>query len=175
MMHVNKQAFKYIKKSNKHNQSQTSGKELVIPIGNHVLLRDHPEGCNKIQNRFKYDIYVIVGHHEEPNIYYIKLLSADKDAKPKVVNRHQLFDLKQSVPPSVGRNPVDDLTTVPSFLHSHNKSNLGTSNFNLDDLNSTINLDSATGTVMPHYNTIASHKVTTLVRPVVAETTVTCL
>ena len=94
MMHANKQALKYIQKTNKRNQSQTSGKELVIPIGNHVLLCDHPEGHNKIQNRFKSDVYVVVGHHEEPNVYYIKLLSADKDAKPKVVNRHQLFDLK---------------------------------------------------------------------------------
>ena len=94
MMHANKQALKYIQKTNKRNQSQTSGKELVIPIGNHVLLHDHPEGRNKIQNRFKPDVYVIVGHHEEPNVYYIKLLSADKDAKPKVVNRRQLFDLK---------------------------------------------------------------------------------
>ena len=94
IMHANKQALKYIQKTNKHNQSQTSGKELVIPIGNHVLLRDHPEGCNKIQNRFEPDLYVIVGHHQEPNVYYIKLLSADKDAEPKVVNRRQLFDLK---------------------------------------------------------------------------------
>ena len=38
MLFANKQALKYIKKTNKHNQSQTSGKELVIPIGNHILL-----------------------------------------------------------------------------------------------------------------------------------------
>ena len=61
MMHANKQALKYIHKTNKRNQSQTTGKELVIPIGNHVLLH-------------------------EPNVYYIKLLSAHKDAQPKVVN-----------------------------------------------------------------------------------------
>ena len=72
---------------------QTAGKELVIPIGNHVLLRDHPEGRNKIQNRFKSDIYIVVGHHDEPNVYYIQLLNSDKKALPKVVNRCQLFDL----------------------------------------------------------------------------------
>ena len=94
MMHANKQALKYIQKSNKRNQSRTSGKELVIPKGNHVLLRDHPEGHNKIQNRFKPDVFVVVDHHKEPNVYYIKCLSADKDAQPKVVHRHQLFDLK---------------------------------------------------------------------------------
>ena len=86
MIHANRQALKYINKSNKHNQSQTAGKELVIPIGNHVLLHDYPEGRNKIQNRFKSDVYIIVGHHEEPNVYYIKLLSSDKEAHPKVVN-----------------------------------------------------------------------------------------
>ena len=115
---------------------------MVIPIGNHVLLCDHPEGCNKIQNRFESDVYVVVGHHEEPNVYYIKLLSADKDTKPKVVNRRQLFDLNQSVPPSVGRNSVDDLTTVPLFLHTNRKSNLGSSSnveHNLD-LDTSINL-----------------------------------
>ena len=47
IMHANKQALKYINKS-KRNQSQTAGKELFIPIGNHVLLPDHLEGRNKI-------------------------------------------------------------------------------------------------------------------------------
>ena len=98
-------------------KGQTSGKELVIPIGNHVLLRDHPEGWNKIQNKFKSDIYEVVDHHKEPNVYYIRRLSAGKDTQPKVVNRHQLFDLKRSVPPSVNRNSVDDLASVPLYLH----------------------------------------------------------
>ena len=161
MMHANKQALKYIQKTNKHNQSQTSGKELVIPIGNHVLLCDHPEGRNKIQNRFKPDIYIIVDHHKEPNIYYIKLLSADKDAQPKVVNRRQLFDLKHSVPPSVGRNSVDDLGTVPSFLHTNRKSNFGSSKIEHNlDLDTSIDLNSAKGTATHHYNTRAKHKAT---------------
>ena len=58
------------------------------------------------------------------------------------------------------------------------KSNLGLSSnigHNLDDLNSSVNLDSAKGTAMPHYNTKARHKATAPVRPVVAEMTVTCL
>ena len=150
---------------------------MVIPIGNHVLLRDHPEGHNKIQNWFKSDVYVVVGHHEEPNVYYIRQLSAGKDTQPKVVNRHQLFDLKRSVPPSVDRNSEDDLATVPSFLHINRKSNLGSSsnikhNLNLD---TSINLDSATGTAMPHYNTRARQKATAVVRPVAAETIITFL
>ena len=71
MMHANKQSLKFINKSTQHNKHHTAGKELVIPTGNHILLHDHPEGHNKIQNRYKSDIYVMVGHHDEPNIYYI--------------------------------------------------------------------------------------------------------
>ena len=86
MMHANKQALKFINKSNQCNKCQTAGKELVIPNGNHVLLQDHLEGHNKIQNRFKSDVYIVVRHHNEPNVYYIKLLNSDKKALSKVVN-----------------------------------------------------------------------------------------
>ena len=44
MMHANKQALKFINKSTEHNKCRTAGKELVIPIGHHVLLCDHLEG-----------------------------------------------------------------------------------------------------------------------------------
>ena len=77
MMHANKQALKLISKSTQCNKHLTGRKELVIPIGNHVLLQDHPEGCNKIQNRYKSDIYVMVSHHDEPNVYYIQPLDSD--------------------------------------------------------------------------------------------------
>ena len=160
MMHANKQALKFINKSNQHNKRQTAGKELVIPIGNHVLLRDHPEGHNKIQNRFKSDVYIIVSHHDEPNVYYIKLLNSDKNALPKVVNRRQLFDLNWSVPPSIGSSATaDGLASVLSFLHS-NRPDIGLTS-NLDNLDSSINFDSAKGTDTPHYNTRARHKATT--------------
>ena len=70
MMHANKQALKFINKSNKHNQESNRRQGIgYIPIGNHVLLRDHLEGCNKIQNRFKSDVYIIVSHNKEPNVY----------------------------------------------------------------------------------------------------------
>ena len=80
------------------------------------------------------------------------------------------------MPPSVGRSSsVDDLGTVPSFLHSNNKSNLGLSSNIGHDLDSSINFDSAKGTAMTHYNARARHKATTPVRPVAVETIVTCL
>ena len=86
MMHANKQALKLISKSTQHNKCLTGGKEMVIPVGNWVLLCDHLEGHNKIQNRYKSDIYVMVGHHDEPNVYYIRPLDSDKKVHPKVVN-----------------------------------------------------------------------------------------
>ena len=41
----------------------------------------------------------MVGHHKEPNVYYIQLLNSGKPGKPKVVNWHQLYNLQRSVPP----------------------------------------------------------------------------
>ena len=86
MLHTNRHALKLIKNSMQCNKDCTGGKELTILIGNHVLLRDHLEGHNKIQDRYKLDIYVMVGHHKEPNVYYIQLLNKDKSSSPKVVN-----------------------------------------------------------------------------------------
>ena len=41
--------------------AHTGGKSLLILVGNHVLLWDHPNGHNKIQDRYKPDIYVTYG------------------------------------------------------------------------------------------------------------------
>ena len=56
--------------SNRHNrqraknsQVKTSGETLHILIGNLLLLRDHPEGYNKIQDRYKSELFVVVDHH----------------------------------------------------------------------------------------------------------------
>ena len=49
LMSANRQALKHIKPSAKKSQIRTGGKSLQIPIGNLVLLRDHPEGRSKIQ------------------------------------------------------------------------------------------------------------------------------
>ena len=47
-------------------------KSLEIPEGNLVLLRDHPEGHNKIQDKYKSAKFVVVGKHPKPNVYQIK-------------------------------------------------------------------------------------------------------
>ena len=61
-----------------------------------MLLHNHHEGQNKIQDKYKPDVYVMTGHHEEPNIYYIQLLNSSKPGQPRVVNLYQLFDLNWS-------------------------------------------------------------------------------
>ena len=86
MLYTNKQALKGIHKSTKHNKHCSGGKDITIPVGNHVLLHDHLEGHNKIQDQYKPEIYVIVGHHQELNVYYIQLLNSNKPSQPKVVN-----------------------------------------------------------------------------------------
>ena len=47
-------------------------KSLEIPKGNLVLLQNHLEGCNKIQDRYKSEKFVVVGKCPEPNVYLIK-------------------------------------------------------------------------------------------------------
>ena len=74
LVSANKHALKLINKTTQHSKSHNGGKELLIPVGNHVLLCDHPEGSNKIQDKYKSDIYMVVDHYKEPNVYYIQLL-----------------------------------------------------------------------------------------------------
>ena len=104
-MIANRRALKHIKQSAEKSQIRTGGKSLQIPIGNLVLLRDHPEGHNKIQDNYKTEPFVVIGHHKDPNVYIIQPL--DKKGPKKVVNRQQLFNLKKS--------QGDPLTSDPSI------------------------------------------------------------
>ena len=67
------------------------GKDLLIPVGNLVLLCDHPEGHNEIQNNNKDQIYIVTSHHKHKNAYFIKPLGSK--IQPKQVNRCKMFDL----------------------------------------------------------------------------------
>ena len=87
LVSANKHAIKSIQKTTLKNKLHVGGDELHIPIGNHVLLRDHPKGQNKFKDWYKSDIYVIVdSHKEEPNVYYIQPLDDTQKVKPKAVN-----------------------------------------------------------------------------------------
>ena len=102
----------------------------------------------------------VVGHHHEPNMYYIQLLNKDHKGHPKVVNHHQIYDLNHSSPPSesLGSNSKDgDTSVVPSFLHhNHNGSNITTF---VDPI------------VPHHYNTRSKLKATAAGRQVSGENT----
>ena len=105
LMSVNRQALKHNKQSAKKSQSRAGGKTLHIPVGNLVLLRGHPDGCNKIQDNYKSKLFVFVDHHKDPNVYIKQALN--KNGPKRTVNRQQLFDMKKS--------QVDPTTSDPSI------------------------------------------------------------
>ena len=126
-------------------------------------MHDHPEGHNKIQDKYKTDVYVVVGHHqEEPHVYYTQLLNSNKPGQPKVVNRHQLLDLKRSVPPSTASLDADGCSSIPSFLNRRHH------NFSSNDGD---NVD----IILHHYSTRSKHKTAATVNSGVVETIVTHL
>ena len=85
LLHTNKCAQKNIKATNAKNCKVVGGKDLVIPVGNLVILCDHPKGHNKIQDNNKDQIYIVTGHHNYRNTYFIKPLGSK--CQPKQVNR----------------------------------------------------------------------------------------
>ena len=72
---VNRQALKRMKKSAEKSVSRAGGKALSIPIGNLVLLHDHPKGRNKIQDNYKNELFVMESQHQDLNVYTIKPLN----------------------------------------------------------------------------------------------------
>ena len=90
---ANRRALKRIKQSAEKSLSQLRGKDLEIPMGNLVLLHDHPEGQNKIQDHYKSELYIMESKHWDPNVYKIKPLCGK--GPMHMVNRQQLFDLQK--------------------------------------------------------------------------------
>ena len=88
-------------------------KALSIQIGNLVLLCDHPESRNKIQDNYKNELFVVESQHQEPNVYTIKPLNG-KGPMCKV-NWQQLYDLQKTQ----GSDKPSDLapnTILPTLL-----------------------------------------------------------
>ena len=92
---ANQQALKRIKQSVEKSVSRAGGKDLTIPIGNLVLLCDHPEGQNKIQDNYKSELFIVELKHWDPNVYKIKPLCGK--GPMHMVNRLQLFDLQKAL------------------------------------------------------------------------------
>ena len=89
---ANRWALRRIKTSAEKSVSQAGGKALNIPIGNLVLLHDHPKGCKKIQDNYKNELFVIESKHQDPNVYIIKPLYGK--GPMCTVNWQQLFNLQ---------------------------------------------------------------------------------
>ena len=91
IVQANKRALKSIQARAKVNERSSGDNDFDIPIGNLVLLRDHPEGRNKIQDDYKPDLFEVTGKHSDPNAFFVKPL--DGKGPVKQVNRRQMFDL----------------------------------------------------------------------------------
>ena len=50
-------------------------------------------GQNKIQDNYKSELFVVVTHHKDPNIYIIQ--SLNKKRSQRTSTRQQLFELKK--------------------------------------------------------------------------------
>ena len=83
--------LKSIQARAKVNERSSRDKDFDIPIGNLVLLHDHPEGQNKIQDDYKLDLFEVTGKHSDPNAFFVRPL--DGKGLVKQVNQQQMFDL----------------------------------------------------------------------------------
>ena len=102
-----------MKMSAEKSVSQAGGKALNIPIGNLVLLCDHPKGWNKIQDNYKNELFVVESQHQDPNVYTIKPLNG-KGPMCKV-NWWQLFDLQKTQGSDKPSDPAPN-TILPTLL-----------------------------------------------------------
>ena len=71
---MNRHALKRFEQSAEKSVSWAGGKTLKIPIGNFILLCDHPEGQNKIQDNYKSKLFVMESKHWDSKVYNIKPL-----------------------------------------------------------------------------------------------------
>ena len=74
IVQANKRVLKSIQARAKVNERSSGDKDFDIPIGNLVLLCDHPEGQNKIQDDYKPDLFEVTGKHSDPNAFFVKPL-----------------------------------------------------------------------------------------------------
>ena len=55
-----------------------------FPEGNLVLLCNHQEGHNKIQDKYKSEKFVVVAKHPEPNVYHIKPVNGNGPSRQSI-------------------------------------------------------------------------------------------
>ena len=103
---TNKRAMKNIKATAAQNKRTAGWSDINIPPGNLVLLRDHPEGRNKIQDHYKSGLFQVIKKGEHPNNFWIKPIGSS--SHPKEVNCRQLFDISITEEALAGRKEEED-------------------------------------------------------------------
>ena len=98
--------MKNIKAAEAKNKRSAGGRDIDIPPGNLVLLRDHPGGRKKIQDKHKPDLFQVVKQGERPNNFWIRPHGSDGPSKE--VNRRQLFDIGVPEEGLAGRKEVEE-------------------------------------------------------------------
>ena len=114
--------MKNIKAAEARNKRIHGGKDIDIPVGNLVLLRDHPEGRCKIQDQNKSELFKVIHQGERPNNFWIAPIGSK--GLPRQVNRRQLFDMGTSEEGLAEREEekeVEDEDPRPAIPHYNPK------------------------------------------------------
>ena len=80
IVQANKRALRSIQARAKVNERSSGDKDFAT-VGNLVLLRNHLEGRNKIQDDYKSDLFEVIGKHSDPNAFFIKPLGEKGQVK----------------------------------------------------------------------------------------------
>ena len=80
IINVNQCVLQPIKQRAVQNAMKARGKPLHMLKGKLLLLRDHPEGQNKIQDGFKSELFVTDSQPQDHNVYIIKPINS-KDVR----------------------------------------------------------------------------------------------
>ena len=102
-MSVNRQALKHIRQHAKKSQTRAGGKTVHIPVGNLVLLKDHPKGQK--QNSEKLQVLSCLSSLPIISTQYKLYTIFKQEGAKRTVNRQQLFDLKRSQEDQITANP----------------------------------------------------------------------
>ena len=71
-----------------------------------MLLCDYPESCNKIQDNYKSELFVMESKHQDPNVYIIKPVNGK--GPMCTVNWWQLLDLHKPQGNDMPSSPAPD-------------------------------------------------------------------
>ena len=101
--------------STQNSAERSNQKSLEIPERNLILLHDHQEGHNRIQDTHKSEEFVVVGRHPEPNVYHIK--PVNNNGPVQTVKQCQLWDLGKTKNDGGLTSPKDNHegSQAPSF------------------------------------------------------------